>query len=66
MDLYFKKPVQSVEVITEPVIIVPEKKFASFMIQTDPIIDEREVPELARLETPQESHLSESDRRQIE
>ena len=52
MDLYFKKPVQAVEVITEPIIIVPEKQYFSLMIQTDPIIDEREVPEPVQLNIP--------------
>ena len=66
MDLYFKKPVQTVEVTTDPIIIVPEKKYASFMIQTDPIIDEREVQEPVRLQIPKESYQGGSNRRQIE
>ena len=36
------------------------------MIQTDPIIDEREVPDPMKLQLPQESYLSESTRRLIE
>jgi hypothetical protein len=52
MDFYYKKPVQAVEVITEPIIIVPEKQYSSLMIQTDPIIDEREVPEPVQLNIP--------------
>ena len=36
------------------------------MIQTDPIIDEREVPDPMQLQLPQESYLSESTRRLIE
>jgi len=32
MDMYFYKPVQTTEMTTDPVIIVPEKTFASFMI----------------------------------
>ena len=66
MDLYFKKPVQTVEVTTDPIIIVPEKKYASFMIQTDPIIDEREVPEPVRLQIPKESYQGGSNRHQME
>ena len=66
MDLYFKKPVKTVEVTTDPIIIVPEKKYASFMIQTDPIIDEREVPEPVRLQIPKESYQGGSNRCQME
>ena len=36
------------------------------MIQTDPIIDEREVPESVQLQLPQEINLSERTRRLIE
>lgn len=54
MDLYYKRPVRGVEVITEPVNIVPEKNFSSLMIQTDPIIDERDSHEPALLKIPKE------------
>jgi hypothetical protein len=36
------------------------------MIQTDPIIDEREVPEPVRLQIPEESYQGGSNRRQME
>jgi len=42
-------------VTTDPIIIVPEKNYASFMIQTDPIIDEREAPDPVLLTAPREN-----------
>jgi len=45
LDAYVKKQVAHTEAATNPVIIVPPKKYASLMIQTDPDPDENATVE---------------------
>lgn len=40
MEIYFKKPQTSQEIFTEPVVIKTPKNLRSFMIQTEPEIEE--------------------------